>query len=555
MVEFSKIKSDLGSVAYIEDSADLNKVPLSAVDAGGFFYWKAANNMTPELSSADIGKAYGITTVDASGAVTFGGVDAFLLDDATASIINQAGIIEPPTLSITGTNTINVGPFKAVFFDQPAGAVGNVRRVVDSPVQQTITINAVGSSNQDVTYLKFLPSGSFAQETDDPTADRIIEDNYIVRILHPNGGKIVGLSPVSTVYSNPQQNLQQYSSRIGIDGNDILFSISNNSLRQTGANARIFGYNIADGSGTGNRSLRTIAVEDITADYYSFDSTEQTTFSDLRRTYKLDDPAAGTSSALANFGIIAVYILASGSYYYLAPQKNYSTAALARSDLLFYLTGTVVPDFLSSSFAALLGAIVVPATVTDANISTVLTTTISNISLASSGGGVQTLTIDPSTGTNDDVVGTNGTNFILKKENAFNVTGGNEGDVLVKRGTSFAVEPIANQGVPRFNLGTDRGGFVKLDVSNGAIVSSNGDIASDFSSAIIRQVNDAYYISLISISTTKIPVWISSYVLNTDGNMMPVTPTADISIDFIVPVVLTPAQPEFLLRYILVNKS
>ncbi|AQW89084.1 hypothetical protein pCXcHC2016_10 [Xenohaliotis phage pCXc-HC2016] len=547
----SQLSGIAGAVSFIEDPTAPNQIPLSTRDVSGNFYWKASNASYPELTGADVGKAYGIVAIDASGAVTFGGVDAFILDDAVASIINQAGVITPPDLSVTGTSTITVGPFKAVFYEQAAGAVAPIRTIVDNASQQTITINAVGASTEDVTYLKFLSDGSFSQETQDPSADQIVVDNYIVRVLHPGGAKIISLVPLSTIYGSPQQNLQNYAKRLGIDANDVSFTINGTALAQSGPNARLYGYNINYSAGSDNTSVRELPVGNIAAEYYSFDSAERGFLFDLRRTYKLDDPSNGTSSTLANFGIMTIYILSNGDYYLLAPQRNYTTIDSAKTDLLFYLTSIVVPEFLSK-YASLLGAVVVPATVIDANLNTVFTANISNISLASSGGGVQTLTIDPSTGTNDDVVGTNGTNFVLRKENAFNVTGGNEGDVLVKRGSSFAVEPIANQGVPRFNLGVNRGGFIKFNRDTGAVISSNGDISSDFTTTVtVNLVDNAYWITFNETGTKK-PLWMSIFVQNTAGEMMPVVPNLSSNVDCLIPAFITPTETLFLLNYLLV---
>lgn len=339
--------------------------------------------------TTEAGKAIVVEADATTGALKFATADIVPKDDAIKALIDQTGIITIPSITQQSPNTLRISSFKAIFYDKAT----DTSTVIDVP-QQDVVISGANSGNtaNNVTYLELLPNGQYAQTNIRPTNLEVIEKQFMLEILHENGGPITSWRPLFTLYSNLQKQNRAVFETIGLNDKDFVFTFTRatGALKQEGTRARVIGYFITTSNPSGDYNVFSYPVANaITVDYFSFDPNERTNnINNFLRSYKWDNPATATSTAIANnhFGILALFASISGKYTIIASQKEYTSLSDAQSDRQLYLSKIVLPEDFGRN-NVLVASIIVSGTVT-ANASTEFIIELSGELMFNGGGSV-----------------------------------------------------------------------------------------------------------------------------------------------------------------------
>ncbi|AQW89079.1 hypothetical protein pCXcHC2016_05 [Xenohaliotis phage pCXc-HC2016] len=444
-----------------------------ASDSNANPVWKS--NPLGDTTQLKPDEALVVDTVDTSTeTVTYKSEPFVPADDGTLSLVNQTGIIGS-IATTTGNLTVTISAYKAVFYNPTT----NTRVLIDKS-QETITIAAAGQNNHDITWIELLIDGSYSQTTTPPSGADILSRNFITEVDHPAGGTVVGTKPIYKPYSMIQTNMRALGNALGVSSGNFNFSYNaaTGVLNQNSNTAKIFGY------GVGEFGYKEFLNGSVTGRYHSFDPAEKGNFTTLLKTYKIDDPIAGTSSdiGVGNFGILLLFASVSGEYLLLAPQQEFNDANNALANILLYPSQVTRPKELDEFFK-MVASIIVPKTVGTNNNDVVVYTApeigFGGASATVSGGSPVP---DPSTGNAGDrlVINAAGDALEYKPEPSIDTTGATPASVLQRNADgTFKVADIATSNNLAFQGDNIRVGVATVNVVTGAVSNYGLDFVTD----------------------------------------------------------------------------
>lgn len=344
----------------IDPPSAADQIPVSTVDSvtGAYKYIPVLNPLNAIFSDpTNTGKAL-VVNPQGNGLVAKDIPTSTALTDA---LVHVTGVIGDPSISIVSGNVIRISPYKAAFYSAGAGET-----FIDMP-QADITITKANTNNpaDDITYLLLDPTGTYVQTSVRPSESLRRSSIYLAEISHINGGPITNVR----LYYNPISEIllrqQQLADRIGLQAKGFKFTwaAATGQLSQTGTLAQLLGFYI---NPTGaEKNIVSFPAAAITAEYFSYDAAlKVASFTDFRKTYKIDNPLTGTSTTFSgqHRGILVVMASINGKYLVIAPQKEYTTFDEANQSRLIYLAELVLPDGFTELYTPV-ATIVVEATV------------------------------------------------------------------------------------------------------------------------------------------------------------------------------------------------
>lgn len=406
------------------------QIPVAELQAStGKYIYAPKTNPTNDLTQSDIGKALKVESVDQDG-VTLSSTNAVLLDEALTKFFNQPGLLTAPSVSIVSANSIHIGPIQPIF-------TLNGKPHLFSFAGQTVvdTLALSNNPNNDVSYIEIDINGFYGITSTPPSPLQSSQYSmYLFQVLHPNGTAIKSIRPIYTEYGYNATKLREIGESIGTTPNNFIFAYvsASGTISQTSTNANIRGYSINTISSDNKDQVNFPSATLITCEYFSFNSADSVaSFTDFRKLYKIDNPLTGVSTTLpANQnGIITILGSLTGKYLVLAPQKAYTSSALADSSRLEYLASLRLPAEFKSFYTILATAVV------SGNAATGIIGDIKLVSAVGLGGGSLVAPVqlpDPSTGTNGQVVVVNTatSSYILKDDNVPDLSNAINGQAL-----------------------------------------------------------------------------------------------------------------------------
>lgn len=417
------------------------QIPVAELQAStGNYVYAPKTNPTNDLLPTDVGQALKVAAVDQDG-VTLAGTNAVLLDDALSKFFNQPGLLTAPSVAIASSNTIQIGPIQPIF------AVGDKPHLFSFP-GQTVTDPFALSNNadDDISYITIDTNGIYSITKTPPSP--VVNSPfsvYLFEVLHPNGTGIKSIRPIYNEYGYNATKLREIGESIGTTPNNFIFTSTTTSgtINQVSTNASIRGYSINTISSTNKDQVNFPAATPITCEYFSYNPADAVaSFTDFRKTYKIDNPLNNSSTALpANQnGIIVILGSITGKYLVMAPQKAYASVAAAEEERLTYLATLRLPAEFKSFYTVL------ATTIISGNAAAGLVAEIKLVSAVGLGGGalVAPVTLPSPVGIpNDRVVVANTTlgAYTLVDDKVLDLSTAKEGDVLyVKSGRIEAGE-------------------------------------------------------------------------------------------------------------------
>lgn len=350
-------------------------------------YVATPDPLGPLLTPANAGKVIGVNTQ--GDALTV--LDALFANEITNALLNNNGYIGSLTITRTSDTEISISPFTGVIANPNTGS----RLVITKSAETFVSIPSANSHvvSKNITYVLLNSAGQIVTTETAPTAADLASELYLCEVFHPNGGPIESIGLVASSIDNLLYKFYTSGRRIGLipNGFDFLYAPATGALSQTGTNAYLWGYNINASGGDPHRIDFSASV--ITAEYFSYDSAQSAqVLTNWIRSYKVDNPATGTSTALGGQkkGIIVLYVTRGGNYFALAPQRAFANYDEAESQRITYLSQVALPPGLDQEMTAVAliivdGDVTVNATGNDFSVSLVGNLVLSSGSVVTTG--------------------------------------------------------------------------------------------------------------------------------------------------------------------------
>lgn len=460
----------------IQPPTAADQIPVSVQTISGSFIYEPRKNPILGLTASDSGKALIVDATDPQN-IVFKTAPVVVEDEALQSLLDNTGIIDYPELTFSSPNILKVPAFKAVFYSGTPG----VRQIVDIPATDvTITRSGTGTPGDDFTYVSVASDGSFTQADTAPTQAQRRTELFLCEVFHPDGGPIQSVRPFYAFYGNNQRVSQELGIILGLQDRGFTFSrtAATGVVSQNGPDAVVLGYNIA---ATGDdRNRKVFPTGNITVEYYSFNPADRVAnLTNFNKTYNLDNPAAGTSAALPNFGIITFFAGVDGSYVVVAPQKNFANVDDAITGRASYVGDLVLPKGFLSFYVAVATAIVSPTvTATTGTFDMGAIGDVAIVGGAAVGSGASLP--DPASGSADDIVAVNAQAdaYVLKDDGVPDLTGFADGSFLQVQGGQIVATPNVNAAYAGALIPRTIVKFFILEFNNGTFTGASGDTAA-----------------------------------------------------------------------------
>lgn len=461
----------------ILDPTAAGQIPVSEAKPGGGFQYAPKADPLAGITSSDAGKAL---FVNGNGDA-FVAVDAVKDDNALRSLLDQTGVLGYPSLTFTAPNILKVPALKLVF-EGIAAATPGTNPIVSVPATDvTITRSGTGNAVDDFTYVSVTPQGTFIQSDKMPTGQDRTTNVLLAEVFHPNGGPIKSVRPLYAFYGNNQAVSQAIGLIVGLVDRGFAFEYTQatGAVSQRGHDARLIGYNI-EASGS-DRNTKNFPVGDITTEYFSFNPADRVpALTNFNKVYNLDNPTAGTSSPLTGFGIVLLFAGVDGSYFALAPQKDYATEEEALIQRTNYAGSVVVPKGLLDFYVAVATMVVSPTVTTTTG--TFDVAAIGDAALVGGSSVPSTATLpDPTTGNPGDVVVVNaaGNNYELKASAVPDLTSAADGSFLGVQGSQVVSVTPSTANIDFFLKRQDMQ-FVILELDSSWTITGTGGTTGVF---------------------------------------------------------------------------
>lgn len=458
-----------------------DQIPVSRANpvTGAFEYAPKTNPLKDIDPVTDAGKGLVVASGGGGNDVVLESADLVFGDDAVDSLLDQTGVITNPDITVINTTTIRITNYRVHFYIQATD-----ERVVLNIGQEDIPITAAGNpgSGIDYTYVILEETGNYVQSNTPPTKQQLTSELFVCEVSHPDGGDIDAVRSLFTHYGNIIAQQRDVYDALGVraKGFELSFNYSDGKLSQIGNSATLNGYNIA-ATGT-DRNAITFPAADVNAEYYSYNPADRvTTINDWRRTYNIDDVAAGTSAAIGNndFGIVVLYASVSGKYLALAPQKEYTNFDNANAERVVYASTVVLPEQFRAFYQPI-ATIIVDPTVSSTTTDTFDVELLGDVAFNGGGFASQRALPDPASGNPNDVVTVDPTTstYVLASNGIPDLNSAPPNSFLAVENNAYVFKEITSADVTGFLFGAaNTWKFAKFEINNGVIENGSGDFS------------------------------------------------------------------------------